>query len=209
MESSWIDADWDTPPDPLDAQEIESAIDDASHLPISGLDGGEPETAAPSGWDAEVSWSGPVFGGNPAPSGSDHNLLEEEAAALLVDLMSKSAVYVEDGKLQVEPDPAEVERWNDQKGQDVRDIIGQVTAEPENVRLIADALESENARLEELMVAHEEALAQAGHDEEAPDVLALAQEIQDLHMRIQDLTEQYISLAGLPVDGTHGPYPRM
>ena len=209
MELSWIDADLDTPPDPLDAQEIESAIANASHLPISGLDGGEPKAAMPAGWDTEESWCGPVSGENPTPSGLGQNLSEEEAAALLVDLMSKSAVYVEDGKLQVEPDPAEVERWNDQKGQDVRDIIGQVTAEPENVRLIADALESENARLEELMAEHEEAVAQAGHDEEAPDVLALAQEIQDLHTRIQDLTEQYISLAGLPVPGTRGPYPRM
>lgn len=207
MDSSWSDAEWDAPLDPLDAQEIESAIDAASHCPVPGIDSGAPDAAEQPGWDAEASWSGTGAVENPMPSAPGHNLSEEEAAALLVELMSKSAVYKEDGSLRVEPDPSEVEKWNDEKRQDVNDIIGQVVGQPENVKLIADALEIENARLEDLMAQYEDAVAQAGYDDEAPEVIALADEIQDLHAKIQDLAEQYLTLAGLPVPGMPGARP--
>jgi len=209
METAWSDAAWDAPLDPLDAQEIEGAINEASHMPIPGIDGGEPEAGMPSGWNGDASWSGPVPAGPLAPSIPGHNLSEEDAAALLVDIMSKSAVYVEEGKLQVEPDADEVEHWDEQKNQDAHDIIGQVTGQPENAQLIADALELENARLETLMAEYEEAAAQAGNDEEAAEVVALAHEIQELHAKIQDLTEQYMRLEGLPVPGARGPHPAM
>ena len=209
MNSGWSDVEWDAPLDPLDAQEIESAIDDASHLSLSGFDAGEPEAAGPSGWDSESSWSGPVSGENPAPAGSGQNLSEEDAAALLVELMSKSAVNVEDGRLTIEPDPAEVEQWSDQKGRDARDIIGQVVAQPENVSLILDALELERPRLDGLMAEYDEVLAQHGNDQDDPEVAELARQIQDLHAKLQDLTEQYMTLAGLHVPDSRSREPQM
>lgn len=163
----------------------------------------------PSSWDTEASWSSPVSAENTAPSSVEQNISEEEAASLLVDIMSKSAVYVEEGKLRVEPDPSEVERWDNQKSQDARDIIGQVTGRPEKVHLIEDALEMENSRLEAMMAEYEEAVSLAKNDDESAEVMALAQEIQELHAKIQDLTEQYMRLEGMPVPGARGPYPAM
>ena len=152
---------------------------------------------------------GAIARDNEPLSSGGHELSEEEAAALLVDIMSKSAVYAEEGKLRVEPDPAEVERWDNQKSQDACDIIGQVTGRPEKVHLIEDALEMENARLEAMMAEYEEAVSQAKNDDESAEVMALVQEIQELHAKIQDLTEQYMRLEGMPVPGARGPYQAM
>lgn len=204
METDWSGSGWDEGLDPTAAGEIQSAIDTAAGIPIPEAGLIAPEAADP-GWDASQGW-GPVTGDGEDPSaGGNHALSEKEAAELLVDILSKSPVYVEEGTLKVEPDPAEIERWDAQKRQDASDIIGQVTGRPENAQLVADALELENARLDALMVEYEETVAQAGNDEDA-EVVALAQEIQDLHAKIQDLTEQYIHLEGLPVPHMRGPH---
>ena len=91
----------------------------------------------------------------------------------------------------------------------MQNLIGQIIAQPKNVRMIADALELENERLEGLMTQYDVTLVQAGYDKEEPSVVAAAQEIEDLHTKIQELTDQYISLAGFPVPGIRGVYPRM
>ena len=216
MESGWdgCDIGGDTQIPPEWAEEICGAIGEAAHSPIQAEETGMDAGCAPgwdgrSGWDSESSWSGPVSGENPAPAGSGQNLSEEDAAALLVELMSTSAVNVEDGRLTIEPDPAEVEQWSDQKGRDARDIIGQVVAQPENVSLILDALELERPRLDGLMAEYDEVLAQHGNDQDDPEVAELAEQIQDLHTKIQDLTEQYMTLAGLHVPDSRSREPQM
>ena len=197
---------------PSGAQEIDAAIEEASCMPIPGLDDGEQEAVMPTGLDGEEPGRDSASDESTTPSsGRNYSLSEEEAAEILVDVLSRSAVSVEGGRIRAEPDPAEVAQWNEEKRQDVQDVLGQVSAQPRNVRLIAEALEIENARLEELMAEHEEALAQAGYDDEAPEVVALAQQIQELHAKIQDLSEQYRSLpgAGMPVPHMRGPRPFM
>lgn len=204
METDWLGSGWDEGTDPAAAEEIQGAIEAAAGIPIPEAGPTAPEVAD-SGWDAPQAW-GPAAGDGEDPAaGADHALSEKDAAELLVDILSKSPVYVEEGKLKVEPDLAEMERWDAQKRQDASDIIGQITGRPENVQLVADALELENARLEALMAEYEETVAQAGNDEDA-EVVALAQEIQVLHAKIQDLTEQYIRLEGLPVPHMRGPH---
>lgn len=191
------------------AEEMEAAINEASQMPIPGFEGGEPGSDAPTGQDADALWNGPMSGWSPASSMPRHHLSEAESAALLLDVLSRSVVYVEGGKLKVEPDPAEVEQWSAEKRQHVQDILGHVTAQSKNVQLIAYALEIENARLEELMAEYDEALIRAGYDRGASEVTALAQQIQELHTKIEDLSEQYGSLTARLMPGRRGPNPRM
>ena len=208
MESDWMGSGWEDGPDPTAAGEIQDAIDAATDSPIHEACSvaSEPEN---TGWGDSTGWGGIAGDSEPLPDGGGHDLSEEEAAALLVDVLSKSAVYVEEGRLRVEPDPAEVEQWSDQKGRDARDIIGQVVAQPENVSLILDALELERPRLDGLMAEYDEVLAQHGNDQDDPEVAELAEQIQDLHTKIQDLTEQYMTLAGLHVPDSRSREPQM
>ena len=210
MESGWdgCDIGGDTQIPPEWAEEICGAIGEAAHSPIQAEETGMDAGCAP-GWDGRSGWDSPAGREETSSSSISHALSEEEAAALLVDVLSKSAVYVEEGRLRVEPDPAEVEQWSDQKGRDARDIIGQVVAQPENVSLILDALELERPRLDGLMAEYDEVLAQHGNDQDDPEVAELAEQIQDLHTKIQDLTEQYMTLAGLHVPDSRSREPQM
>lgn len=201
MEGDWLGNDWDGGLDPNAAGEIQDAIDVAAGTPIpeagSSLDGpNDPGWGGSTGWEAagEIADSLPASGG--------HEISEEEAAALLVELMSNSAVNTEDGRLVIEPDSREFSRWNEQKKQDARDIM-EVVGQPGKAPLILEALELERSRLDTLIAEHDQALEQQGYDRENPEVAELAQQIDELHTRIEELQEEYRTLVGF-----NAPNPR-